>query len=380
MKVPAFNGIVAKVMMLVVVLQFRESESMLGLSPNVVHDIVSGVREHIFVDRRHIEPKANEPVCDSISGPKCGLNEMDVFAVIPAEFTGNGDINIDILHQLLPGQFWNFTLPEHVSLLPSSKLSLENLDENGRIASHYSMALPFGSAELHGRWLLDEYSVSIQTSLPAYIRFSSPVLIKELWAELFETDSQTGPCLVMVAFRYGSETVWSTEVIVDYFNTMDLTSLGADGHGPLRVCDEVVILSTVKGLKIVSVEFDYVQQETLIPALLLVPVHTGETVIVPRQIDAQTIQSRQVVSIREAMDAGYTMRKHEQRSPAIMALAPHLTVLDIMKAVKSGELKIPQQLRKAILKHEDEITNLSKEQSHKKAIVMDLLIAALLYL
>lgn len=355
--------------------------SVLDISPSAAEDIVDNLRSHIFVESRHVSAQETG-VCDSLSGPFCESSpSLTASGVIPSEYIGSLQINFDVLHHALPLDLWkyNYTsvLTENYALPPPSSLVLKDLPNGGKITSHYSMSLPTGSglAKLEGRWLLED-SVSMETFLPAYVKFSEPVLVKHLWAELTlasDLDGKIKPS-VIVAFRLGTETVWTTEAIMDHGLTMDVTSRGADGHGPLRACDQIVIFSTVRGLKIVSIDFEHAQDQVLVPTLLLVPGREGTLMFKNEMIDTRAIASGKVVSIKEAISKGYQLqfpeRKQQDKSKALAELiAKDIGVIapvdDVVRAVKNGDIHLPHELKKAILKHEAEMKELAKSMAKK---------------
>ena len=359
----------------------------LDVSPNTAEDIIDNLRSHIFVDSRHVSAR-EETSCDSLSGPFCdGPPGLKTSGVIPSEYVGNLQINFDVLHQALPLDLWKFNytslFTDTYSLPIPNNLILKDLPDGGKVTSHYSLSLPSGSglAKLEGRWLLED-TVSMETFLPAYIKFSEPVMVKRLWAELTlpsDLDGQIKP-VVILAFRLGTETVWTTEAILDHGFTMDVTSRGADGHGPLRACDQIVIFSTVRGLKIVSIEFEHSQEEVLVPTLLLVPGRDGSLMFKNDKVNARAITGKQVISIKEAIQNGYklnfpirasvtpTQALAELVAKDIGAIAP---IEQVLQAVKGGELKLPHELKKAILKHEKDLTHVVEEMTERaiKALV-----------
>ena len=344
---------------------------MLDVSPDAADDIIANLQSHIFVDRRHIVKRDEEKVCDSLSGPNCAADSLlQAGGVVPEEYLRGLKIDFSILHKALPLQMWTFNytsaLPDNYALPSPNSLILSDLPEGGKITSHYSMTLPSGTgmAKLEGRWLLED-SVSMETFLPAYISFSEPVMVGRLWAELTvpsDLDKKVKP-IVIVAFRLGKETVWSTEAILDHGFTMDLTSRGADGHGPLRACDQIVIFATVRGLKVVSIEFENVITQVLVPTVLLVPGKDGNLMFKTEQVDASAIATRQIVSIKEAVENGYRVdfpKTAFNRTENLAELVARdmgmiVPIDDVYRAVKSGEIPVPRELRKAILKHEGEI-------------------------
>jgi hypothetical protein len=352
------------------------SQSVLDVSPGAADEIISNLQSHIFVDRRHIAKVSEEKVCDSLSGPNCAVHSsLAAGGVIPEAYIPGIKIDFSILHKALPIHLWAFNytsaLPDNYALPSPSSLVLSGPPEGGKITSHYSMVLPTGRgvAKLEGRWLIED-SVSIETLLPAYISFSEPVLVGRLWAELSlpsDIDPTAKPA-VIVAFRLGKETVWSTEAIMDQGFTMDLTLRGSDGHGPLRACDQIVIFSTVKGLKVVSIEFENIKSQVLVPVVLLVPGKDGNLVFRTEQVDATAIASRQVVSIKEAVENGYKVEFPKTAGDRAANLAELVArdigmivpIDEVYQAVRSGEISVPHELRKAILKHEKEIKRITK--------------------
>ena len=352
-------------------------------------------------------------MCDSLSGPNCNTSTLEYSGVIPSEYLGNLEIDFDIVHRAIPLELWTFNYTAAVSkdyLLPkAANLDLTGLPEGGRIASHYALTFPSGGglANMEGRWLLED-TASMETFLPAYIKFSVPVLIKQLWAELTLPNDLPGDSVVMVVFRLGTETVWSTEAIVDPGFTIDLTSRGVDGHGLLRVCDQVVLFSTVRGLKIVSIDFERIETPVLVPTLLLVPNRNGTDFMIKHEnVDAAAISTKQIVSIREAMDKGYRLDLSKERSANSTAVLAELVARDVgivvpidqvLLAVKNGEIAVPHELKKAILKHESDIYELAEEltnhalgavvsseepplpKSREMETISDLFIAALMHL
>jgi hypothetical protein len=355
---------------------FKSSYALMDISPHAAEGVVDSIRSHIFVDSRHVKQKSRSLFCDSLSGPKCGDPMGSVSGTIPFPSEAQININLDVLHHALPLELWNFNytsiLTEYKYLLPSpSNLVLRDLPEGGRITSHYSMTLPSGTglAKLEGRWLLED-SVSMETFLPAYIRFSQPVLIKNLWAELSIPPDFDNKSMVIVVFRLGTETVWTTEAIMDPGFTMDITNRGLDGHGPLRACDQIVIFSTVRGLKIVSIEFDSnLKEEVLVPTLLLVPGRDGTLMFKQEKVDASTLVNRQVISIKEAIEKGLELNFPARRPVDENALVAELVAKDIgiiapvekvYAAIRSGDLALPHELKKALLKHEKDINKIVK--------------------
>jgi hypothetical protein len=353
----------------------------LDVSPHAADEIITNLQSHIFVDRRHIVKTVEEKVCDSLSGPNCAADpSLQAGGVVPESYLSGLKVDFSILHKALPLQLWTFdytsALPENFVLPSPSNLVLSDLPEGGKITSHYSMTLPSGQgvAKLEGRWLLED-SVSVETLLPAYISFSEPVMVERLWAELtLPSDfNKKAKSVVIVAFRFGKETVWSTEAIMDQGFSIDLTSRGAGGHGPLRACDQIVIFSTVRGLKIVSIEFENIKSQVLVPIVILVPGKDGNMVFRNEQVDATAIAARQVVSIKEAVQNGYKVEFPKGSSDLAESLA-ELVARDIgmllpinlvFEAVKSGEMSVPHELRKAILKHEQDIKRVAKSVAQR---------------
>jgi len=344
------------------------SESALDISPSAAEDIVQNIRSHIFVDYRHVKQRNRPLVCDSLGGPHCGANSGAVSGVLPSTNT-NIQIDLNILHHALPLELWNYDytsiLTENYMLPAPSSLILRDLPEGGRITTHYSMSLPGGTglAKLEGRWLLDD-SVSMETFLPAYIKFSQPVLVKNLWAELSIPNDFLGKSVVIVAFRLGTETVWTTEAIIDQGFTMDLTSRGADGHGPLRACDQIVIFSTVRGLKIRSIEFEDIKEQVLVPTVLLVPARGGALGFKHEKVDATALMSRQIISVKEAIEKGYELEFPKRESGTEQVSIAELVSKDIgmivpvekvYAAIRGGQLVVPHELKKALLKHEKDV-------------------------
>jgi hypothetical protein len=356
----------------------------LEISPMAMDGIVENLRDHIFVDSRYLSKRPEIEYCDSLSGPDCGSKELAYSGVIPEQFGGDRlRIDFDIYHQALPTELWDFnytqiTTENYVLPVPSNSLLLRNLPDGGRITSRYSMALPSGSglARLEGRWLLED-SVSLETLLPAYIKFSQPMMVKSLWAELtLPFDFSGSPPVVIVAFRMGKETVWTTEAIVEPGFTLDLTSRGSDGHGPLRACDQIVIYSTMKGLKIVSIDFEQMDGETLVPAVILVPPRdTRESLLLkPVQVDASALINRKIVSLREAIDNNYQMTFPTRRDVNGTQLVAELVakdigviapISDVFKGLKEGSIKVPSELRKALLKHEKDVKKLVRSLAQR---------------
>ena len=349
------------------------THAVLDISPSAVEGIVNNIRSHIFVDHRHVKQKGRPVMCDSLSGPNCGSNEGAVLGVLPFSST-HIQVDLDVLHHALPLELWNYDytsiLTENYMLPAPSSLVLRDLPDGGRIASHYSMTLPGGTglAKLEGRWLLDD-SVSMETFLPAYIKFSQPVLVKKLWAELSIPGDFVGKSVVIVAFRLGTETVWTTEAIVDRGFTMDLTWRGADGHGPLRACDQIVIFSTVRGLKIRSVEFEDIKEQVLVPTVLLVPGRGGAIGFKHEKVDATALVSRQIISVKEAIEKGYELdfpnRKSDTDGVSIAELVSRdigmiVPVEKVYDAIRGGQLVVPHELKKALLKHEKDIERIVK--------------------
>lgn len=370
------------VLRVILVFLIHQSGAMLDVSPNSADEIISGLQSHIFIDRRHIVKARDEKVCDSLSGPNCAADStLLAGGVIPEEYIPGIKIDFSVLHQALPLQLWSFNytsvFPENYALPSTNNLVLSDLPEGGRITSHYSLTLPSGKgiAKLEGRWLLED-TVSMETYLPAYISFSEPVMVGSLWAELTipsDLDKKVKP-VVLVIFRLGKETVWTTEAIMDQGFTMDLTSRGADGHGPLRACDQIVIFSTVRGLKIVSIEFENIKTEVLVPTVLLVPGKDGQLAFKTEQVDASAIASRQIVSIKEAVENGYRVelpksRSSDQSDALAELVARDMGVIvpidEVYRAVRSGEIAVPHELRKAILKNEKQIRALAQTMAKK---------------
>ena len=360
----------------------RTTLAVLDVSPNAADEIISSLQSHIFVDRRHIVKTEEDKVCDSLSGPKCAADSsLSAGGVVPESYIPGLKIDFSILHKALPLQLWSFNyssaIPDNFVLPSPSSLVLSDLPEGGKITSHYSMVLPSGNgvAKLEGRWLLED-SVSVETFLPAYISFSEPVMVGRLWAELtLPADiDKNSKSVVIIAFRLGKETVWSTEAIMDQGFTMDLTSRGSGGHGPLRACDQIVIFSTVRGLKIVSIEFENVKSQVLVPVVLLVPGKDGQMLFRSEQVDATAIATRQVVSIKEAVQNGYkvefpksslTNRTENLAELVARDIGMIVPIDQVYQAVRSGEISVPHELRKAILKHEGEIKRVAKSVAQR---------------
>jgi hypothetical protein len=146
----------------------------------------------------------------------------------------------------------------------------------------------------------------METSLPAYIKFSKPVLFKALWAATTIPESLDRISHVLMAYRLGTETVWTTESIVDDGTTIDITSRGLDGHAPLRACDEIAIFSTNRGLRIVSIEFEEIEQQVLVPAVVLSPSPQASGYLHKvAQSDAHAITNRQLISLKEAVESNH---------------------------------------------------------------------------
>ena len=350
----------------------------LDISPSAAEGVVDSIRSHIFVDRRHVKQKEGPLMCDSLGGPNCGANVGAVLGVLPPSST-NIQVDLEVLHRALPLELWNYDytpiLTENYMLPAPSSLILRDLPEGGRITSHYSMSLPGGTglAKLEGRWLLDD-SVSMETFLPAYIKFSQPVLVKKLWADLSIPNDFVGKSVVIVAFRLGTETVWTTEAIIDRGFTMDLTSRGADGHGPLRACDQIVIFSTVRGLKIRSVEFEDVKEQVLVPTVLLVPGRGGAFGFKHDKVDAVALASRQIISVKEAIEKGYELdfpnRDSETTEVSIAELVSKdigmiVPIEKVYDAIRGGQLVVPHELRKALLKHEKDVERIVKSLAQR---------------
>lgn len=353
-------------------------QAALDLSPTAAHEIIENIRSHIFVDSRHVFEGVKHSTCDSLAGPNCDPVASNAMAggVIPEEYLAGLKVDFSVLHQALPLDLWKFNytnvLPENYALPSPSNLVMSDLPEGGRITSHYSLTLPSGKglAKLEGRWLLED-SVSMETYLPAYISFSEPVMVKRLWAQL------TGPpdldtrakFVVIIAFRLGLETVWTSEAIIEPGFTLDLTSRGSDGHGPLRACDKIVIFSTVRGLKIESIEFENMTGQVLVPTLLLVPGKDGTLMFKNEKVDAGAIANRQIVSIKEAVEKGLRLefpnRTSREKGEALSELIAKdigmiVPIEEVYNAVKRGELKIPHELKKAILKHEKDFKRIAQ--------------------
>ena len=370
--------------------QLGGSLAVLDVSPTTAEDIIDNLRSHIFVDSRHLSPSNKAHGCDSLSGPNCNPGSLlGATGVIPSEFTGGFTIEFDVLHRSVPLHLWKFNYTSIMSdnfALPSpSSLVLKDLPDGGRITSRYSMTLPSGGglARLDGRWLLED-TVSMETLLPAYISFSEPVMVQQLWAELTGPPELAGKsnAVVIVAFRLGTETVWTTEAIVDHGYTMDITSRGIDGHGPLRACDQIVIFSTVKGLKIVSIEFQHVEEQVLVPTLLLVPSREGSLMFKTERVDAKAISTKQIVSIKEAIQRGLQLnlpsRKPANASNALAELVAKdigmiVPIDQVLSAIKDGQIQVPRELRKAILKNEKSLGRVAELMTKRalQAIISD---------
>lgn len=353
-------------------------KAVLDLSPTAADEIIDNLRSHIFVDHRHVLQGTKPASCDSLAGPNCdpvsssGLSS----GVIPDEYLSGLQIDFSVLHQALPVDLWKFNytnvLPENYALPPPSNLVMTDFAEGGRITSRYSLTLPTGKglAKLEGRWLLED-TVSMETYLPAYITFSEPVMVKKLWAELTappDLDPRV-KSVVIIAFRLGTDTVWTSEAVMDPGFTLDLTSRGSDGHGPFRACDRIVLFSTVRGLKIVSIEFENVEEQVLVPTLLLVPGKDGNLMFKSERVDAGAIANGQIVSIKDAVQKGLRLgfpnRTSTSKSEALAALIAKdigmiVPIDEVFKAVKTGELKVPHELKKAILKHEKDYKRIAQ--------------------
>jgi len=365
---------------LILTAQLEPILGLMDVSPFATEGVVDNIRSHIFVDRRHVKQKSKPVVCDSLNGPLCSDPTGAVSGTIPWGTNPTMHVDFDVLHHALPLDLWNFNytslFTDNQYVLPSpSSLVLRDLPESGRITTHYSMTLPSGHglANLEGRWLLED-SVSMETFLPAYIRFSQPVIVKSLWAELsipLDFDHSTKPAVIIV-FRLGSETVWTTEAILDHGFTMDITNRGMDGHGPLRACDQIVLFSTVKGLKIVSIEFDNnLKEEVLVPTLLLVPGRDGSLMFKQEKVDATAIVDRQVISLKEAIERGYELdfpsrsQSADENKLVAELVAKNIGMIapveQVYGAIKSGELVVPHELKKALLRHEKDIGKIVKK-------------------
>lgn len=401
--------------LLVSLLFFNDSivSAMLNLSPSTGEDVVANMRKHIFVDRRQVGFPDTTKVCDSLSGPTCGAEGLKFASVIPFEYTGDLEVDFNVVHAQIPADLWNMNYTLEDSFVPSFKLDLQNTDSKNRIAHHYSLMPPVSGgvvADLEGRWLLEDDSVSMETSLPGYISFSSPVLVKSLWVHLpYDYVDDTDPS-VLVVFRHGTETVWSTRVVMKGGYTVDLTSLGSDDHGPLRLCDTIVLFSTIKGLKVVSVDLQEIQSTpNLVPSLLLIPTLNG-VALRHVAVDKAAIATKQLISIHEVINQGLTVRP-TGNEPAVPLTLLELMAKDmgfmppiapLMVAVKNGDMRVPHELRKALLKHEKEVyalantmtkslqlgrellfrenSSLDHPLTNESRKVVDLVIAALIYL
>ena len=360
---------------------------MLDVSSDAVDTMVEALRSHIFVDRRHVVPVERAHACDSLSGPHCASDAvLHATGVVPEQYLRSLRVDFSVLHRALPLELWSFNysaaVPDNFALPNPSSLLLNGLPDGGRITTRYSLSLPSGSgfAKLEGRWLLED-SVSMETFLPAYVRFSEPVIVGRLWAELtLPPDLDvTKRSVVIVAFRLGTETVWTTEAIMDHGFTMDLTSRGIDGHGPLRACDQIVIYSTVRGLKIVSIEFENAQDEVLVPTVLLVPSSDGSLMFKTQRVDARMIANKQIVSVKEAIAEGYrlefpTRANRTQLLAEVVARDANavLPVDNVFRMVKTGALAVPHELKKAILKQESAVKRLSQSITRK---ALDLIVS-----
>ncbi len=367
----------AGVSLIVISLCIGSAFAALEISRQAAESIIDNLREHIFVDSRFISIQPPAEFCDSLSGPDCGRQNLAYSGIIPESFFPKGlEVEFDVFHEALPLHLLDFnytsiTTKNYVLPAPANSLVLRDLPGGGKITSHYSMSLPSGSglAKLEGRWLLED-SVSMETFLPGYIKFSMPVLIKSLWAELTLPFDFSGKApTVIVAFRLGKETVWTTEAIVEPGFTLDITSRGADGYGPLRACDQIVIYSTMKGLKIMSIDFEEIDKETLVPAVLLVPPRDKDDLLMLKEerVDASAIINRKIISIKEAIDNNYRMEfpgrpavngtklVAEMVAKDIGVLAP---VADVFRALKDGTLKLPHELKKAVMKNEKDVKKL----------------------
>jgi hypothetical protein len=354
--------------------------AVLDISPSAAEGIVENIRSHIFVDHRHVKQKEQPRMCDSLGGPNCGSNTEAVMGILPLVSDTRIQIDIDVLHRALPLELWNYDytsiITENYMLPAPSSLILRDLPEGGRITTHYSMSLPgsTGLAKLEGRWLLDD-SVSMETFLPAYIKFSQPVLVKKLWAELSIPGDFEGKSVVIVAFRLGTETVWTTEAIVDPGFTMDLTSRGADGHGPLRACDQIVIFSTVRGLKIRSIEFEELKEQVLVPTVLLVPGRGGAIGFKHEKVDATALISRRIISVKEAIEKGYELDLPSRETSdeggsgiaelVVRDIGAIIPVEQVYDAIRGGQLVVPHELKKALLKHEKDVGRMVKSLAKK---------------
>ena len=156
--------------------------------------------------------------------------------------------------------------------------------------------------------------------------------------------------------------------------TLDLTSRGSDGHGPLRACDKIVIFSTVRGLKIVSIEFENVDEQVLVPTVLLVPGKDGTLILKSERVDAGAIANRKIVSIKEAVQEGYklefparpALKKGELLAELIAkdrgAIVP---IHQLYEALKRGDLQVPHELKKAILKHENDLKRMAQKSAER---------------
>ena len=352
----------------------RPADGVLDISPSAAYGVADNIRSHIFVDHRYVKRKEQTVLCDSLGGPLCGVNEASVTGILPIDTSRKLQIDLDVLHHALPLELWNYdytsVLTENYMLPAPSSLILRDLPEGGRITTHYSMSLPGGSglAKLEGRWLLDD-SVSMETFLPAYIKFSQPVLVKNLWADLTIPSDFVGKSVVIVAFRLGTETVWTTEAIIDPGFTIDLTSRGADGHGPLRACDQIVIFSTVRGLQIRSIEFEDIKDQVLVPTVLLVPGRSGSLGFKHEKVDATALVSRQIISVKEVIDKGYyldfpTRESNDPDTHLAELVARDIGMIvpvdQVYTAIRSGKLVLPHELKKALLKHEKDINKIVK--------------------
>ena len=154
--------------------------------------------------------------------------------------------------------------------------------------------------------------------------------------------------------------------------TLDLTSRGADAHGPLRACDQIVIYSTVRGLKIVSIEFENAPEQVLVPTVLLVPSADGRLTFKSEKVDARLIARKHIVSVKDAIQQGLKLEfpARANRTQMLAEVVARdvdvvLPVEQVYRMVKSGQIAVPNELKKAILKQEAAVKRLTKSITQK---------------
>ncbi|KAF4658653.1 hypothetical protein FOL47_007890 [Perkinsus chesapeaki] len=378
-------------------------EAAMNLPPETAEDLVTKMRSRIFVETKNLFKKNLEEICSSLSGPSCHFGrksenrgkslgrETFIGGVIPDNYVPDSP-GFDALAAAMPFDVWKFDpsdLPE--LLLPpppeteseGKMLDLKEQAVGRRVPSGFSQGLPDGVvASWQGRWLVDDrYRAEKGTSLPTYIRFSKPVLPRNIWIELDTTADRTVNVMgkqtkekikgkqsqqaAIVLLRRGTETVWSSRMLMGS-TTVDVLSHGFYGHAPLSPIDEIVVLSRGAGVRVVAIELDQPGQ-VMVPLMLLtkMPVPNGGVILKHVMVDSGLLRKHQLTSLQDAITDGYELDfGNKTDGPLTIAEtvlgdeSKSIITTHLLKLVAAND-DVPLELRRELEGRKDEVEELA---------------------